>query len=72
MSKNTKSHLIKKLTCKYGENFKSPLSRDLGVNVSTIKRIFNTNKDVPIVYEYAILYIIQDVKKQIKGLPEAG
>lgn len=53
-SKNSKQQLIDRLILAYGEDFKTPLSRDLGVNVSTIRRIFNQREEIPLVYVLAI------------------
>lgn len=49
-----KDELVEKLEKHYGENWKTPLSKDLGVNVSTIRRVFNQRDDIPLVYLYAI------------------
>lgn len=46
ISKNTKEQLISRLVDKYGKNFKTPLARDLGVDVSTVRRIFNTDRQI--------------------------
>lgn len=53
-SSNTKKEIIDRLIERYGEEFKSPLARDLNVNVSTVRRIFNQKHDLPMVYEMAI------------------
>jgi len=58
LSKNTKQQIISKLVDKYGENYKTPLSRDLGVDVSTVRRWFNTDKGLDKVTEKAILCLI--------------
>lgn len=54
LSSNTKKRLIKRLINHYGENFKTPLSKDLDVDVTTIRRIFNQREEIPIVYQKAI------------------
>jgi len=53
-----KTRLIKKLVQVYGDDFKSPLARDLSVNVSTIRRIFNQREAIPLVYQKAIIQLI--------------
>lgn len=58
ISKNTKEQIISKLVNKYGEDFKTPLARALGVNVSTVRRWFNSDKDLDQVTKKAILCIL--------------
>lgn len=53
-SSNTKTSLIKRLETVYGAHYKSPLARALEVNVSTIRRLFNSSKPLPLVYQKAI------------------
>ena len=52
--RETRQKIIKALIKHYGENWKTPLSKDLGVNLSTIRRIFNQREEIPIVYQRAI------------------
>lgn len=54
---HTKDKVIKSLVNHYGKNWKTPLAKELCVNVSTIKRIFNQREEVPIVYQMAIKWI---------------
>ena len=55
LSKNTKQQMIAKLIEKYGKNYKTPLAKALGVNVSTIRRMFNNDKELTPVNKKAIL-----------------
>ena len=55
MSKNTKRQLIRKAKSAYGDNFKTALAKDLGVDVSTVRRIFNRKGgEIPALYVVAI------------------
>lgn len=58
LSLSSKQKLIKQLEEKYGEDFKTPLANDLGVNISTIRRLFNQRDEIPLVYVYAIEALI--------------
>ncbi len=58
LSKNTKQQMITQLVKKYGKNYKTPLAKSLGVNVSTIRRMFNNDKDLTPSNEIAINCII--------------
>jgi len=58
LSKNTKEQIISKLIDKYGENYKTPLAKALGVNVSTIRRMFNSDSDLSPVNKRAILCVL--------------
>jgi hypothetical protein len=49
-----KTALVKKLERKYGKNFKTPLSKDLGVHVSTVRRMFNSREEINSVWIVAI------------------
>lgn len=60
ISKSTKKKLIKQLIAKYGENWKTPLAKDLGVDISTIRRIFNQREYVPILYIRAIENLLHE------------
>jgi len=53
-SANTKTKLIKRLEKKYGQDWKTPLSKDLGVHVSTVRRMFNSRDEVSPVWIRAI------------------
>lgn len=59
-SRNTKASIIERLVARYGEDFKSPLARDLGVHVSTVRRIFNQRDDLPLVYVLAIEKLLSE------------
>lgn len=52
--RETRQQIIDALIKHYGSQWKTPLSKDLGVNISTIKRIFNQREEIPIVYQRAI------------------
>lgn len=54
----SKQQIIDQLKSHYGDDFKSPLARDLAVNVSTVRRIFNQKEEIPLVYERAIQSIL--------------
>lgn len=58
LSKNTKEQIISKLVKRYGENYKTPLAKALGVNISTIRRMFNSDNDLSPVNKRAILCIL--------------
>lgn len=58
LSKNTKEQMIAELIKKYGENYKTPLSKSLGVDVSTIRRMFNSDKELTFVNRKAIFCIL--------------
>ena len=49
-----KAALEKRLIRSYGEQYKTPLAADLGVDVSTIRRIFNRAKPLDSLYVSAI------------------
>ena len=55
--RETRQNIIGALIKHYGENWKTPLSKDLEVNISTIKRIFNQREEIPLVYQYAIRWV---------------
>jgi len=55
-----KKRLVERLKARYGDDFKSPLARDLKVNVSTIRRIFNQREGMPYVYEIAIEKLLEN------------
>lgn len=57
-SKNLKEQLIERLEAFYGKDFKTPLAKDLQVNLSTIRRIFNQREEIPLVYIHAIESVI--------------
>lgn len=59
-SRNTKASITERLVARYGEDFKSPLARDLGVNVSTVRRLFNERESIPLVYVLAIENILEE------------
>lgn len=65
LSRNTKENLTNRLKSVYGEDFKSPLARELGVNVSTIRRIFNQKDDIPLVYKMAIEGLLSKKKQAV-------
>lgn len=46
LSKITKKKLTNLLIDKYGKNYKTPLAKALGVNVSTVRRKFNSDKEL--------------------------
>ncbi len=54
----SKKALIKQLISVYGRNFKTKLATELGVDVSTVRRIFNTKDEIPRVYYFAIMQVI--------------
>ena len=56
--RNTKKQIISNLIEKYGKNYKTPLSIALGVNVSTIRRMFNNDKELSPANKKAILCIL--------------
>lgn len=56
--RETRLKIVDALIKHYGENWKTPLSKDLGVNLSTIRRIFNQKEEIPIVYQKAIESIL--------------
>lgn len=58
LSKNTKDQMIVELIKKYGKNYKTPLAKDLRLNVSTVRRMFNNDKELRLVNEQAILRIL--------------
>lgn len=62
MSLSTKSQIEKKLIIKYGEDFKTPLAKELGVNVSTVRRMFNGPGELSRVNERAILCVLGECK----------
>ncbi len=53
-----KCKIVNALIKHYGNNWKTPLTKDLGVNRSTIRRIFNQREDIPIVYKRAFDNIV--------------
>lgn len=55
---NTKTKLIKRLEKRYGLNWKTPLSKDLGVNLSTVKRAFNQRDQLNPIWILAINNIL--------------
>ena len=55
-----KEKLILKLNRKYGKNFKTPLSKDLGVNVSTVRRWFNSEREIKLDKIKAILRVLSE------------
>ena len=55
-----KEELIKRLQAKYGANFKMPLSKDLGVNVSTVRRMFNQRERINPVWIRAINDVLRE------------
>ena len=56
-----KKKLISVLKNKYGDAFCPPLARDLEVNVTTVRRIFQRDK-IPKVYCLAISKILENYK----------
>lgn len=62
LSKNTKTKLIERLEKKYGKNWKTPLSKDLGVHISTVRRVFNQRDGINPVWIVAINSILNDSK----------
>jgi len=54
----SKEEVIKKCIERYGENYKTPLAKALGVNLSTVRRMFNNEKDLSPVNQRAILCIL--------------
>lgn len=63
-NKQRDTELKQKLVNFYGADFKSPLARDLKVNVSTVRRIFNQREEIPEVYRRAIENIISESPAQ--------
>ena len=59
-SKSTKGKLVSQLTLRYGADYKSALARDLKVNVSTIRRLFNQRDELPLIYVKAIEKILEE------------
>ena len=59
-SKNTKTKLIERPEKKYGKNWKTPLSKDLGVHISTVRRVFNQRDGINPVWIVAINSILND------------
>lgn len=57
LSKNTKQQIISKLIHKYGENYKTPLAKALGVDVSTVRRWFNSDKELDRITKKAVLCV---------------
>jgi methylphosphotriester-DNA--protein-cysteine methyltransferase len=57
-SKNTKVKLIKRLEKKYGKNWKTPLAKDMGVDLSTVRRAFNQRDKLSPVWVKAIEQIL--------------
>lgn len=55
---NSKEKITERLIVKYGENFKTPLAKDLGVDVSTVRRLFNCDRELPAISRAAILWIL--------------
>jgi hypothetical protein len=49
-----KAKLVSRLEKRYGRNWKTPLSKDLGVHLSTVKRMFNQREEIPPVWILAI------------------
>lgn len=58
-----KQRIIKRLIEKYGEKYKTPLSKDLGVNISTVRRMFNEDKPLSSVNKRAILCVLDHDSK---------
>jgi hypothetical protein len=56
-----KAEVIERLVNRYGENFKTPLARDLRVDVSTIRRLFNSPEELPFLYEKAIEALLSEM-----------
>jgi methylphosphotriester-DNA--protein-cysteine methyltransferase len=71
-SANTKTKLIKRLEKKYGKNWKTPLSKDLGVHLSTVKRMFNQRTEINPVWVRAINQIINDRLNQSPATSNSG
>ena len=59
ISSDTKKKLIEQLESIYGRNYKTPLAKALGVNVSTVRRLFNEKEEIPKSYLLAIQAIIE-------------
>lgn len=59
-SASTKTKLIKWLEKKYGPYWKSRLSEELEVNISTIKRNFNQKDKLSVILEKAVLQLLSD------------
>lgn len=59
ISKSTKQQIIAKLIDKYGENYKTPLAKELGVDVSTVRRMFNQRGDLSPLAKRAIICILE-------------
>ena len=55
-----KEQLKWKLTQKYGANFKTPLANALGVDVSTVRRWFNSYEKISTLQYHAILHVLED------------
>ena len=54
-----KKALVEHLEMKYGPNWKTPLSKEIGVDLSTVRRLFNQREgELPKVYELAIKRVI--------------
>jgi len=53
-----KARLIKKLIKHYGKNWKTPLSKDLGVDVATVRRVFNSDQEISKAWQLAINCIV--------------
>lgn len=58
LSESLKSKMVENLIEVYGRDFKTPLSVDLGVDVSTVRRLFNQRSEIPKRYLIAINKII--------------
>ena len=58
LSKNTKEQIISKCVDRYGVNFKTPLAKALGVNVSTVRRWFNSDNDLDVVTKKAVMCLL--------------
>jgi energy-converting hydrogenase A subunit M len=54
----SKKEVEKKLVERYGQNYKTPLAKALGVDVSTVRRMFNNDKELSSVNERAILCVL--------------
>lgn len=55
---STKDQLVARLEKHYGTNWKTPLAKDLGVGLSSVRRVFNGEQEVSRVWQLAIGYVL--------------
>lgn len=57
-----KQELVKQIIDVYGEGFKNPLARDLGVHRDTVRRWINSDEELQKIHEYAVRYVLEGKK----------